>query len=212
MVAALTLTNRSVAENEARADRLEAQAQAAQARAGKLAAYKDFNALVTTRTAVVQTLAATRFDWGATLEQVSRVVPGDVSLTRLSASTAPGQGGGSVALRSAVESPAIELVGCAPSQARVALLMARLRRLEGVRRVSVSSSDKSDEATAAAGDSAGAASGGCQTTDQVPQFQLVVFFGTPQPPATTPASGGSVKAAIDTLNGGTSGTATTPGG
>ena len=95
-----------------------------------------------TRAAGVKTLAATRIDWGETFEQVSRVVPSDVSLTQLVASTAPGQGGGSVSLRSALSNPAIEIVGCAPSQSRVALLMARLRRLEGVQRVSVASSEQ----------------------------------------------------------------------
>ncbi len=44
----------------------------------------------------MKSLAATRIDWGETLEQVSRVVPSDVSLTQLVASTAPGQGGGTV--------------------------------------------------------------------------------------------------------------------
>ncbi len=144
MVAALTMTKHSIAENTAKADALDAQAQIATAKVGNLAAYKQFNEVVKTRAAGVKTLAATRIDWGETFEQVSRVVPSDVSLTQLVASTAPGQGGGSVSLRGALSNPAIEIVGCAPSQSRVALLMARLRRLEGVQRVSVASSSKQD--------------------------------------------------------------------
>jgi Tfp pilus assembly protein PilN len=211
MVAALTLTNRQVQDNEAKADRLEAQAAAAQAKAGNLASYKQFNQIVKTRSAGVQALAATRFDWGTTLEQVSRVVPEDVSLTQLVASIAPGQGAGPVSLRTALENPAVELVGCAPSQSRVALLMARLRRLEGVRRVSVSSSNKLDQASSTSQtDSADDGANGCQTTDDVPQFQMVVFFGTPQAVASPAAAAGSVKAAIDTINGGTAGTTPTP--
>jgi Tfp pilus assembly protein PilN len=210
-VAALTLTNRSVADQQAKADRLEAQAQAAQAKAGQLASYQQFNALVKTRSQGVQSLAATRFDWGTTLEQVSRVVPSDVSLTQLSASTAPGLGAGTVSLRSAMTNPAIELVGCAPSQARVALLMARLRRLEGVQRVSVAASGKADTSTNATSDSAGGggASGGCQTTDEVPQFQMVVFFGAAQA-AATQATASGIQGAIKTLNEGTAGTTPTP--
>ena len=92
MVAALTLTKHSIAENTAKADALDAQAQIATAKVGNLAAYKQFNEVVKTRAAGVKTLAATRFDWGETFEQVSRVVPSDVSLTQLVASTAPGPG------------------------------------------------------------------------------------------------------------------------
>jgi hypothetical protein len=157
----------------------------------------------------VNALAATRFDWGAKLTQVSRVIPADVSLTQLSASTAPGQGaGGAVSLRSALQNPAIELVGCAPSQARVALLMTRLRRLEGVQRVSVASSDKSEGSAGAASSGGSAGSGGCQTSDEIPQFQMVAFFGAAQAPASAAAAAaGTTQAAIDTLKGGTT---TTP--
>ncbi len=210
MVAALTLTNRSLAHKQASAQQLETQADAATAKAGNLAAYKQFNDVVTTRSAGVKALAATRFDWSETFEQVSRVIPSDVSLTQLVGSTAPGEGGGTVVLRSALANPAVELTGCAPSQARVALLMARLRRLEGVERVSVSSSGKADQSSAAQSDSAGGGgANGCQTSDEVPQFQMVVFFGTPQ--AVTPDSTASgLQGAVKTLNEGTAGTTSTP--
>jgi len=215
MVAMLTLTNRSVADKTAEATSLEAQADVATAKVGNLASYQQFNEVVKTRAAGVKTLASTRIDWGRTFEQVSRVVPADVSLTQLVASSAPGQGGGTVSLRSALANPAIEIVGCAPSQSRVALLMARLRRLEGVQRVSVAASDKQDSSSGAASSQSDGGSGGsaagCQTDDQVPQFQMVVFFGTPQAAATESSASG-VKGAIQTLNEGTSGTTTTTPG
>ena len=210
-VAALTITNRQVAEKSAEAGRLEVQAAAAQAKAGNLATYKQFNQLVKTRSEGVRTLAATRFDWGATLEQVSRVIPADVSLTQLTASTAPGIGsGGGVSLRSALENPAVELLGCAPSQARVALLMARLRRLEGVRRVSVAASTKAEDTQApSASPDESADTGTCRVDDQTPEFQIVVFFGTPRAaPTQAPATG--ARGAIETINGGSAGTTTTP--
>ena len=159
MVAMLTLTNRSVAEKTAEATSLEAQADVATAKVGNLAAYQQFNQVVKTRATGVKTLAGTRIDWGETFEQVSRVIPADVSLTQLVASTAPGQGGGTVSLRSALNNPAIEIIGCAPSQSRVALLMARLRRLEGVQRVSVAASDKQDSSSGAASQSDGGSGG-----------------------------------------------------
>jgi Tfp pilus assembly protein PilN len=214
MVAALTLTNRSVADKTAEATRLEAQAAVATAKVGNPASSQQFNEVVKTRAAGVKTLAGTRIDWGETFEQVSRVIPADVSLTQLVASTAPGQGGGTVSLRGALANPAIEIVGCAPSQSRVALLMARLRRLEGVQRVSVAASGKQDASSGTAAsqsDSGSGGSTGCQTDDQVPQFQMVVFFGTPQAAGTAGSSSG-VKGAIQTLNEGTSGTTTTTPG
>jgi Tfp pilus assembly protein PilN len=210
MVAVLTLTNRSLAEKKASAATLETQADAATAKAGNLAAYKQFNEVVQTRSVAVKSIAGTRFDWGETLEQVSRVVPADVSLTQLAATVAPGQGGAGVPLRGALNNPAIEIVGCAPSQTRVALLMARLRRLEGVRRVSVASSNKQDQVSASQSDSGGNSATGCQTTDEVPQFQMVVFFGTPQATATATATASGVQGAIKTLNEGTAGTTSTP--
>ena len=213
MVAVLTLTNRSIADKTAEATSLEAQAEVATAKVGNLAAYQQFNEVVKTRATGVKTLAGTRIDWGETFEQVSRVIPADVSLTQLVASTAPGQGGGTVSLRSALTNPAIEIVGCAPSQSRVALLMARLRRLEGVQRVSVATSGKQDSSSGAASqsDSGSGGGAGCQTDDQVPQFQMVVFFGTPQAAASQSSPTG-IQGAIKTLNEGTAGsTTTTPG-
>ena len=213
MVAMLTLTNRSVADKTAQATSLEAQADVATAKVGNLASYQQFNQVVKTRAAGVRTLAATRIDWGRTFEQVSRVIPADVSLTQLVASSAPGQGGGTVSLRSALSNPAIEIVGCAPSQSRVALLMARLRRLEGVQSVSVASSNKQDQTSASPSpspsDSGDSGSNGCQTTDEVPQFQMVAFFGSPQATATQ-AGGSGIQSAIKTLNEGTAGTTSTP--
>lgn len=210
MVAAFTVTKRSIADKEATATSLQQQADAATAKAGNLAGYQQFNQVVTQRTVGVKTLAGTRFDWGETLEQVSRVVPSDISLTQLVASMAPGEGGGTVTLRSAMNNPAIEIVGCAPSQDRVALLMARLRRIQGVERVSVASSGKNDQTSASQSDAGDTGAGGCQTTDQIPQFQMVVFFGAAQPAAAAASAPGGIQGAIKTLNEGTSGTTTTP--
>jgi Tfp pilus assembly protein PilN len=210
-VAALTITGRQVSDRTAEADRIEAQAQVAQAKAGNLASYKEFNQLVKQRVTGVQSLAATRFDWSSTFDQVSRVVPSDVSLTQLVGSTAPGVGvGGTVSLRGALSNPAIELIGCAPSQSRVALLMARLRRLEGVQRVSVANATKTEGGSSGSETTGEGTSGGCQTTDQIPQFQMVVFFGTPQANAESGSGKNGIQSTIDAINGGTAGTTTTP--
>ena len=81
--------------------------------------------------------------------------------------------------------------------------------------MSVAASDKQDSSSGAASSQSDGGSGGsaagCQTDDQVPQFQMVVFFGTPQAAATESSASG-VKGAIQTLNEGTSGTTTTTPG
>jgi Tfp pilus assembly protein PilN len=214
LFAAHTVTNGKVRDKVAQADAVEAQATAVEAKAGRLASYQQFTKVVQERTATVQGLAAARFDWGRTLEQVSQVVPSDVALTQMQAS-GPGTGGDLVSARSALSNPAIEMLGCAPSQARVALLMARLRRIEGVQRVALASSEKADgsaSSDAAQSSESVDATGGCQTSDQVPQFGLVVFFGTPTA-ATTAASGSSAtqSTAFEALKSTGSSTSTTPG-
>jgi Tfp pilus assembly protein PilN len=197
MVAALTMTNRQIADETADADRFEAQASAAQARAGSLATYKQFDQLVVTRSASVRALAATRFDWHTSLEQVSRVVPSDVSLTQLTATVAPGSAAAVIVpLRNALSNPAIELVGCAPSQARVALLMARLRRLEGIQRVTLQTSAKPDGgASDGTSSSGGATPNGCQKTAQTPQFGIVAFFDASRSAATATTAASTSSAA-----------------
>jgi hypothetical protein len=112
--------------------------------------------------------------------------------------------------------PAIELSGCTMSQEDVARYLARLRSIDGVTRVSLSSSQKADTAGAApatpapagaagAGASAPQSGGDCrQGNDRIPQFEAVVFFerstakpstGTPAAGAAKPAAGGSAAPA-----------------
>jgi Tfp pilus assembly protein PilN len=221
-IAALTISSRQVTEREAQAASLEAQAQAAQSQAGAMASYKQFAALATSRTKTIRDLAATRADWGRTLDQVSQVVPADVALSKLGVTATSATQGAGIALRTALTNPAVELLGCAPSQARVALLMARLRRIDGVVRVSVSTSDKSTaKATASNGATADSGSTGnadCTGgSDQRPQFQIVAFLsplpGLATTGAATPttATQDAIGAAKDTTLGTTTPTtATTP--
>ena len=65
-----------------------------------------------------------------------------------------GGGGGGSGIRSSISSPAIELAGCTKSQPAVARVMSRLRNVQGVTRVSLSKSEKSDTAAASGGGSA----------------------------------------------------------
>jgi hypothetical protein len=87
---------------------------------------------------------------------------GDMGLPGTSAAS-------SDALRGSIQAPAITLTGCASGQMGVARMMARLRAVDGVTRVSLSKSEK----TSSQG-------GGSTTTTPCgpdgPSFSVVIFF------------------------------------
>jgi hypothetical protein len=88
------------------------------------------------------------------------------------ASSAGGSG-----IRGAITSPAIELAGCTKTQPGVARVMSRLRNVQGVTRVSLSKSEKSDTAAAnSAGSSTGGSTVGPCGKGSPPSFEVVVFF------------------------------------
>ncbi len=208
-LAAVTMSSKKVDDRKAQLAGLQQQVAAEQARAAELQAFAAFRSLREARVQTVTSLAQSRFDWGAALHEVSRVVPKDVWLTQLNASAAPGvtAGGGASGasgLRSALGVPAIELTGCTTSQPGVARAMAAFRRIDGVQRVSLASSEKSDAVGGGAG--AGGGSGDCrQGRSKFPQFALVVFFDAPVG-AVPPGTAGVATAAAPTGPTGPTGT------
>jgi Tfp pilus assembly protein PilN len=201
MAGAWAMTGKDLDGKRSELARVQSAAVAAEATVGELTTYKDFAARSTSREETVRGLIDGRFDWSHGLREVARVIPADVDLTSLVGTTSPTssvQGaGGSGSLRGALAAPAIDLIGCAKSQSRVAQLLARLRAIDGVQRVSLSSSEKSENSSLSATD--------CRASAQMPQFQLTVFFDSlpgivPSVAATTaPAS----TAASTTSAGGT---------
>ena len=172
MAGVWAMAGRGLSEKQAELARVEQQARAAEAKVASLAPYKRFATLSTSRVETVKGLIDGRFDWSAGLREVARVVPADVDLTSLVGTTSPTSAvegaGGSGSLRAALPVPAIDLIGCARSQGRVAELLARLRAIDGVQRVTLASSEKSDTASLSDTD--------CRRTSNMPQFQLTVFF------------------------------------
>ncbi len=198
-VVATVLVGNSVKANERELAEVTAQQQAAQARLAALKPYGTFKDLATKRVQTVRDLAAARFDWEQALRDLSRAIPADVTLDSLSGSVTPSTtaGGGSAnPLRAAIQSPAIELNGCTSDQLGVARLMARLRAVQGVTRVSLSSSKKqlSTTTTPVAG-GATAKPAGCGK-GAPPKFALVIFFegAKPAPAAAAPATGATPAA------------------
>jgi Tfp pilus assembly protein PilN len=207
-LAALTFmygsAHRQAATRRAEAAALTAQAAQYQAQATELASYTSFVALREQRLQTISELVGSRFDWAGAMGELSRVLPGDVSLSSIQgtvgsttgtkASSAPATS--TTAATSATVSsatppgtvPTFTLTGCATSQSVVAQTLVRLRLVSGVSDVTLQSSVKST--------SGGGSTGSCPAGD--PVFSAQVSF-TPLP--ATPSS--SVEALESTAATGT---------
>ena len=171
LAGAWAFTNKQLSGRQSDLARVEREAQAAEAKTNALKPYTEFAALRAARVETVGGLLDGRFDWAHSLREVARVVPDDVDLTAVVGTVSPTskvEGGGGASLRTALPVPALDLTGCARSQAHLATLLARLRAIDGVDRVTLGSSEKSDNA--AGGETE------CRATEQMPQFQVTVFY------------------------------------
>lgn len=173
MSAAWALTSNQLSDKRSQLARVQREAATAEAKAATLKPYSDFAALRNARVETVGGLLDGRFDWAHGLREVARAIPRDVDLTSLVGTVSPsatvdGGAGGGGSLRAALPVPAFDLIGCARTQSEVARLLARLRTIDGVDRVTLVSSEKSDSAALNDTD--------CRRTPQMPQFQLTVFY------------------------------------
>jgi Tfp pilus assembly protein PilN len=193
MSAVYTLANRSVSDHRAELASVQSQLETAQAQVQRYGSYTGFSALRQKRTETVRSLAASRFDWSHTLHELARTMPSNAWLTSLKGTVTPGvsiDGGNGDPLRASLQKPALEILGCTTSQADVAKVISSLRRVDGVERVSLSSSQKLDQGSAASGGSTTAATGGADSGDcrngnaRYPQFSMTLFFATPTTPTT----------------------------
>jgi Tfp pilus assembly protein PilN len=187
LVTVYVLTGNSISSRQATLASLQSQVAQEQAAAARLGEFTKFSQLAQSRIGTVQSIAAARFDWHSALADLAKVVPANTTLQSVVGTVVPGAssggsaggGGGGTGLRSAIAAPAFELSGCTANQDAVARLMSQLRLINGVTRVSFSSSQ---ESSASAG-----GSGSAQTcVNNAATFDIVVFF---QPVANAGASG-----------------------
>ncbi len=174
-VAVLAVTGNQIAESKAEIAKLKTETAQVEARAAALDAYTQFHSLREQRVATVTSLADSRFDWQRVMQELALVLPSDVWLTNLTGTANPEvavDGAGSVALRSTVPGPALEMTGCAVSQEAVAGFVQALKDIDGVTRVGVQSSTLGDSAEGASGSGAST----CQTRKFIAQFQIVAAF------------------------------------
>jgi Tfp pilus assembly protein PilN len=174
--AAYVLTNNTVKQRTADLEQVTAEADATARQAAALKPYADYEALANARVETVRGLAAARFDWEQALRDLSRAMPSEVKLQTLNGDMglpgAEGTGGGDP-LRGSIKAPAITVTGCAPTQPAVAAMMARLRAVDGVTRVSLSKSEKAVTAGPTPANGEEAAPCGRKSP---PSFSAVVFF------------------------------------
>jgi Tfp pilus assembly protein PilN len=193
-LAGYVLTNNTVKQRQADLAEISVRQQAVQAQVNRLKPYADYANATRSRVKTVHDLAAQRFDWEQVLTDISRAIPADITLSKIAGdvSTDAGAGGGS-SLRSDITAPAVTLDGCGPGQIEVARLMARLRDVDGVTRVTLSKSDKQKvTATAASGSDELATRNAMPCGSGLrPTFELVIFFENAPAAVQVPPAGAS---------------------
>lgn len=186
------LADRQIASNRSQVASLAVRAQQAQARAGELSPYTSFLQMREQRVQAVTALVDSRFDWAQAFHELGRVLPaGKVSLSSVdgtvgsnsSASGSSAASAGSSSVTSATPPgsiPTFTLVGCATSQAEVALMLDRLRLIDGVSEVTLQSSTKS-------GSPGGSGVGGSCAGGSPAFTAQVVFAALPAVPTSSAA-------------------------
>jgi Tfp pilus assembly protein PilN len=164
------VAHHQIASRKAQAAAVSAQAQQAQSAAQALAPYTTFIAMREARLQAVSTLVNSRFDWAHVFHEFGRVLPAGISISTLdgtvgvgtpvaaSAAAATTTPAAPVASATPPGSlPTFTLTGCATNQREVALMLARLRLMDGASNVTLQSSTK------------GASSGGSSTSGSCPE-------------------------------------------
>jgi Tfp pilus assembly protein PilN len=195
-IAAVALTSKQIKDRKAEVAQLQVQEQQAQAKAQSLAAFTQFRAAQQARSDTVNSLASSRFDWQRVMNEFARVIPSNVWFVKIAGTADPTvtvADGPDIQSRESIPGPALELQGCATGQDAVAGLIASLEDIDGVTRVGLDSSGKSDDpqdSAAAAPTGGDSASGNtdCQTRDFIAQFKIIVAFDEVPTPATASAS------------------------
>jgi Tfp pilus assembly protein PilN len=169
---------------------LEQRTADAERRAAPYSSYDALALASAERVATVKALADQRFDWSATLEALARILPADVQLDKLAGqmtalpavapATPPppptsGDPAPVAAAPTAPPAPVVSLTGCAPSLARVARLVPRMRLLPGVADVTLGPAT----VPAPGSDSAGSSSTACSRAT----FEMSLAFAPPTGPA-----------------------------
>jgi len=186
------LAKHELASKETEAARVEKLAERTQREAAGLAPYKSFIALRQSRESQILGLINSRFDWAHLLAELGAVLPQGTTVSTFqgaigtsagaSTTTTKASSGGAVASATPAGSlPTVILSGCATSGTTVALLLSRLKLIDGVSNVEMHSLQRNG-----AGSSAGSSSGACPAGTQ--SYNVTITFeALPTPPTSAPA-------------------------
>jgi Tfp pilus assembly protein PilN len=186
LVTVYVLSSNKISQRQAQVTTLKAEVAQAKAQSSALSHYAQFAQEAQSRVASVRQLADTRFDWHATLVDLSKVVPANTSLQSINGSSvAASSTAATPSGTGAASGPTIQLLGCTDSQDDVARLMSRLRLIDGVNSVALASTQK--QGAGAGGAVSGASASGSSDTCGVngPSFDLNVTFGASSGAATS---------------------------
>jgi Tfp pilus assembly protein PilN len=187
------------------------KAAAANAAGGALAPYGEFAKLEQARVTTVKALAGSRFNWERVLRQLSRTIVPGVWVSSLTGGVSGGSAGaGGSTLLGDVAGPAVTLQGCAPSQKASALMVTRMRNLDGVTSVTLTKSDHPDTAGVAPASTGGQSGGQVSCTRY--QFELLIGFAPVGPAASTAAVGATGATGATGVTGSTGAQGTTGAG
>jgi hypothetical protein len=197
------IAHHQISTRTAQANALAVQTQRNQARAALLAPYTSFIALREQRTQAVLGIVNSRFDWAHAMHELGRVLPLGTSISSLTGtvgSATSGTGASTAAAAAAKPGatsatppgsvPTVTLTGCSTSQSEVALTLDRLRLIDGVSEVTLSSSTKTGNSGGG-----GAAGGACVSGE--PSYTAVVSFA-PLPATSAVGSSTTQSAALST--------------
>jgi Tfp pilus assembly protein PilN len=206
-VVVVAVTSKQISDKQSEKQNLQVELDAATAKAQSLRAFADFRGVQEQRTATVASLAESRFDWERVMNELALVIPDDIWLVKLTGSVSPQvqiEGGADIATRDSVAGPALEIIGCGPSQDSVAGFLAALEDIDGVTRVGVRSSRRGEDNGAAAAPATAAGQStteDCRTKSFIYQFEIVVAFDAVPTPATATAAPGVPAPAAPTTGG-----------
>jgi Tfp pilus assembly protein PilN len=196
-VSAVVLTGNQISDRKTKVASLNAELGQVTAEAKRLQSYAAFATNEQARVQSVRSLALSRFDWYRVLHELSLVIPRDVWLTHLQGSVTPdagvasgagaSTGGSSADVTSQILGPSLELDGCAAGHDAVASFIGALKQIDGVTRVVVTSSERSNGGSSGSSGPTGSAasSSECAARNFIASVTAVVSFDkVPIDPAT----------------------------
>jgi Tfp pilus assembly protein PilN len=200
MVLGYVLLSNQVNSRKSEIAHAKQETDEAKARTAQLAPYAAFSRIKETRLQAVKEQAAGRFDWERLMRELALLLPSDIWVTNMSASTDPedSTSGGTpptAGSSTASSSPSVQLAGCARNQPDVAVLMVRLRKLDRATDVELTESAEQGAGGGAAPSAGAASSGGSSSSgggasDGCPddrfQFDVTVTFSPASPGGESP--------------------------